>query len=277
MSDPEYALGRTAGEYDRLIEQAQIMRPLTERMLHAAGLRSGMHVLDVGCGVGDVAFLVSEIVGEQGSVVGVDVDQSALEVAERRRAASNIGNVEFRAGSIASIEFDREFDAAVGRFVLMFIDEPTAVLGHLREALRPGGIVAFQEWVGDVHGVSSARQPLLSSMLGLFAETFERSGAHRTIGRDLYARMLAAGFEPDPTPIAEIALHTGDQVPGARRWTLFARSMLPKIVEYGLATEAEINVETLEGRLHEECRTAGGLIPLTYLMVAQWAHKPERS
>jgi ubiquinone/menaquinone biosynthesis C-methylase UbiE len=276
MSEPEYALGRTVGEYDRLIEQAQIMRPLTERMLHSAGVRPGMHVLDVGCGVGDVSFLVSEIVGGAGSVMGVDVDRAALKVAEGRRAAGGIENVEFRAGSIASIEFDREFDAAVGRFVLMFIDQPTAVLRRLGEVLRPGGIVAFQEWVGDVHGVSSVRQPLLASMLGLFAETFERSGAHPTMGLDLYAGMLEAGFEPDPTPIAEIGLHTGDQLPGARRWALFARSMLPKIVEYGLATEAEIDVETLEERLRDEYRNAGGLIPLTYLMVAQWAHKPER-
>jgi hypothetical protein len=125
--------------------------------------------------------------------------------------------------------------------------------------------------------VSSAKQPLLSSMLDLIAETFERSGAHVTIGLDLYALMFEAGFEPDPAPIAELGLHTGDQVPGARRWALFARSMLPKIVEYGLASEAEIDVETLEGRLREECRNAGGLIPLTYLTVAQWAHKPERS
>jgi ubiquinone/menaquinone biosynthesis C-methylase UbiE len=108
VSEPEYALGRTAGEYDRLIEQAQVMRPLTERMLHSAGVHPGMHVLDVGCGVGDVSFLVSEIVGEQGSVVGVDVDRAALKVAEGRRAASGIGNVEFRAGSIACTEFDRE-------------------------------------------------------------------------------------------------------------------------------------------------------------------------
>jgi ubiquinone/menaquinone biosynthesis C-methylase UbiE len=277
VSDPEYALGRTVGEYDRLIEQAQIMRPLTGRMLHWAGVRSGMHVLDVGCGVGDVSFLVSEIVGEQGSVVGVDVDRGALELAAKRQAATGIVNVEFRAGNVAEIDVDREFDAAVGRFVLMYIDEPTAVLRRLREVLRPGGIVAFQEWVGDVHGVCSARQPLLSSMLGLFAQTFERSGAHLTMGLDLYAWMLEAGFEPDPAPIAEIGLHTGDQVLGARRWTLFARSMLPKIVEYGLATEAEIDVETLEARLRDEYRKTGGLIPLTYLTVAQWARKPERS
>ena len=85
MTDTDYVLGRTVGEYERLIEQAEVMRPLTLRMLEAAGVCRGMDVLDVGCGVGDVSLLLSEIVGDEGSVVGVDVDQAALEVAEQRR------------------------------------------------------------------------------------------------------------------------------------------------------------------------------------------------
>jgi hypothetical protein len=55
-----------------------------------------------------------------------------------------------------------------------------------------------------------------------------------------------------------------------------ARSMLPKIVEYGLATEREVEVETLERRLGDEYRNGDGLIPPTWLMVGQWAHKPKR-
>jgi cyclopropane fatty-acyl-phospholipid synthase-like methyltransferase len=54
MDDTDYALGRTNAEYDRLIEQADLFRPLTERLLRAAGIVAGMHVLDVGCGAGDV-------------------------------------------------------------------------------------------------------------------------------------------------------------------------------------------------------------------------------
>ena len=137
--------------------------------------------------------------------------------------------------------------------------------------------MAFQESVGDVRGVSAARQPVLASTLELFAKTFECSGASLNMGLDLYSHMLAAGLEPTPTPIAEIALRMGDDMPGARRWALFARSMLPKIVEYGLATEAEVDVDTLEQRLRDEFLNAGGLIPLTWLVVAQWARKPEQS
>ena len=54
--DTDYALGRSYAEYDRLIEQGELFRPLTERMLRSSGISRGMSVLDVGCGVGDVSF-----------------------------------------------------------------------------------------------------------------------------------------------------------------------------------------------------------------------------
>jgi Methyltransferase domain len=78
MEDTDYALGRTDDEYSRLMAQAVLLRPLTERMLRAAGVSAGMDVLDVGCGVGDVSFLVSELVGPEGSVVGMDIDGDVL-------------------------------------------------------------------------------------------------------------------------------------------------------------------------------------------------------
>src|SRR5882757_7564860 len=84
MTDPLYALGRTEDEHARLSEQARFIRPLTERLFKKAGIAPGMKVLEVGSGVGDVAFLVSELVGPDGKVVGVDMDATALEKARKR-------------------------------------------------------------------------------------------------------------------------------------------------------------------------------------------------
>src|SRR5215510_8507522 len=113
MEDADYAFGRGRAEYERLIEQAEIFRPLTERMLRNAGIRAGMHVLDVGCGAGDVSFLVSALVGAEGSVTGVDVDGGAIEVAEQRRAAHGIANISFRQADARHLDPGRLFDAAV--------------------------------------------------------------------------------------------------------------------------------------------------------------------
>ena len=272
MDDTDYVLGRTNAEYDRLIEQAEVLRPLTERTLRAAGIGPGMHVLDIGCGVGDVSFLVSELVGRQGSVVGIDLDGEALRFADERRAARTIANVVFHKADARSVRSERLFDAAVGRFVLMYMSDPTAALRLIAERVRPGGIVAFHEWVVGI-STASANQPVLASFQNLISTAFERSGARLEIGAELYWRMRDAGLEPEPRPLAEIAVCMGQGPVAYRRWALFARSMLPKIVEYGLAAEKEV-LDTVEGRLRDELSDARDLMPLSWLMIGQWARKP---
>jgi SAM-dependent methyltransferase len=61
-----YALGHTPEAFQRLLVQGQLFNPFTRRLLEDAGLQAGMHVLDVGCGPGDVSLLAAELVGEQG-------------------------------------------------------------------------------------------------------------------------------------------------------------------------------------------------------------------
>src|SRR5262249_27170251 len=124
MDDTDYAFGRSRAEYDRLIDQAELIGPLTERMLLAAGVSRGRRVLDVGCGVGDVSFLVAGLVGPEGSVVGVDLDAEALKLAEERRNAKRINNIEFHQSDARSVNSGGLFDAAVGRFVLLFMSDP---------------------------------------------------------------------------------------------------------------------------------------------------------
>src|SRR5262249_59394792 len=113
VDDTDYALGRTNTEYERLIEQAELMQPLTERVFHAAGITTGMRVLDIGCGMGDVSFLVADFVGPHGSVVGVDLDAAVLRMADQRRAARGLTNVSFREGDARTIDADGPFDAPV--------------------------------------------------------------------------------------------------------------------------------------------------------------------
>ncbi len=81
---PQYVLGRSETESQRLVQQSGFMRPSTERVFHKAGVATGMRVLDLGCGVGDVSFLAAEIVGPTGSVVGIDLDPGVLALARRR-------------------------------------------------------------------------------------------------------------------------------------------------------------------------------------------------
>ena len=71
-----YALPATDRERQRLMSQAEMVRPITRRLFVDAGIGPGMRVLDLGCGVGDVSLLLADLVGPTGEVVGVDRDRT---------------------------------------------------------------------------------------------------------------------------------------------------------------------------------------------------------
>ena len=79
-----YTMGRSAGETERLIEQAQLYERVTLRMLRNAGVEPGMKVLEIGSGAGDVAMAAAQLVGPEGTVVGIDINPEILETARAR-------------------------------------------------------------------------------------------------------------------------------------------------------------------------------------------------
>jgi Methylase involved in ubiquinone/menaquinone biosynthesis len=113
-------LGHSDDELDRLRAQARLIDPISRRFLLEAGIGTGMRVLDVGSGAGDVAFVAVELVGATGEVVGVDRSTAALEVARARAGERSLANVSFLEGDPTSTALGRPFDAAIGRYVLSF-------------------------------------------------------------------------------------------------------------------------------------------------------------
>ena len=117
--------------------------------------------------------------------------------------------------------------------------------------------------------------PLLTSVVAWTREVFARSGAHMNVGWELYWRMRDAGLAPPPAPLGEVPLDVGPDSVAYHRYATLTRSLQPKIIEYGLATEAEIDIETLERRLRDEAIAARATIPLfAGVLVGQWARKP---
>src|SRR5690348_12356619 len=97
MSGPtyDYALGSTDAEHERLIRQAALLAPLTERFFREASIGPGQRILDLGSGVGDVAMLASRLVGPSGEVVGVERDTRSIARARLRAAEAGLRNVSF--------------------------------------------------------------------------------------------------------------------------------------------------------------------------------------
>lgn len=112
-----YVLGSTNAEHERLIRQAAILDPFTERFFRDAGIGPAQRVLDIGSGLGDVTMLAARLVGPSGAVMGVDRDASIIAKAKTRVAEAGLHNVTFVQSDIGEVESSEPFDAVVGRFI----------------------------------------------------------------------------------------------------------------------------------------------------------------
>ncbi len=107
-------------------------------ILEAAGVSPGEDVLDVACGTGIVARTAAGIVGPEGSVIGVDLNEAMLAVARRVRP-----DLDWRQGSVDDLPFpDDTFDAAVCQMALMFFPDRRRAFQEMTRVTRRSGRVA---------------------------------------------------------------------------------------------------------------------------------------
>lgn len=251
-NDPRYTMGRDQEETDRLIQQSRLYDDLTCRLFNDAGIRRGMKVLDIGSGAGDVSLILAELVGPHGNVVGVDSNAEILKTARARVKGEGLTNVEFLAGDARTLDVGGDFDALVGRLVLMYMANPATALQQMTQRLRPGGIVAFEEVDFLIYrSISRPNTPLMNRLAEWLLAVFERSGAHVTMGDDLYRTFVGAGL---PEPV----LHYEAPMGGSEAWAGYPyiansfRSLLPLLEEFGIATAEEVDVDTLAERVRKE-------------------------
>jgi ubiquinone/menaquinone biosynthesis C-methylase UbiE len=271
-SSGSYPLGYTEDEARRLAAQAALYEDLTADVFRRAGIGGGMHVLDLGCGVGDVSFLAAGMVGAAGTVLGIDRNASSIETARRRAMALGLSNVRFEASELDTFNNDgRRFDALIGRLVLLFLPDPAATLRRFRNFLRPGGVIAFQEV--DMDQVSQFPASELFSRVGSWIVAgFKAGGAETNMGRRLLSTFLHAGL-PRPTMIAASRVESGPDAYAYTYLTGILRSLLPLVERAGLASAQEVAIDTLADRLRQDA-TANEIVTFLPRMVGAWSRLP---
>jgi ubiquinone/menaquinone biosynthesis C-methylase UbiE len=269
-SHGDYALGYTNFEHERLIRQAARIAPYTERLFREAGIGPGQRVLDLGSGVGDVSMLLARIVGPSGEVVGIERDPYSIARAKARVETAELRNIRFNQADVNQIVSDQPFDAAVGRFILMFLTDPASVLRSLIQLVRPGGILAFQECSWAPFLAFAARFPLWSKLLSAIYETFLRAGVNPEMGIALYQIFQQVGL---PAPAMHMETPLGSDANLTSMVCDLISSMRPLIQQHNVSLEALGNLDTLSERIQAEVvasKTVVSLVPL----VGVWARKP---
>jgi SAM-dependent methyltransferase len=266
-----YALGYTSDEHQRLMRQAARIAPFTERLFRDAGIGPGQRVLDLGSGMGDVAMLAAKLVGPSGEVVGIERDGDSIARARTRVAEAGLKNVTFTQTDARHIISDKPFDAAIGRFILMFLPDPASVLRSLLSLVRDGGIVVFQEptWIPLL--ALGARLPLWSGMLTAIHETFVRSGVNPEMGIDLHQVFQQAGL---PAPSMNIQTPLGSDPEFIGLLTGLLTSVLPLARQHAVSLEKLGDLKTLSERVQAEVEAANTVVSFIPL-VGVWSRKQQ--
>ena len=196
MSTPGsvYAMGHTDRERRRLSLQARFLNPLTQDFFVRAGIRPGMRVLDLGCGVGDVSLVASRLVGPGGSVTGIDMDASAVEVARERAQAEGLSHATFVHSDLLSFTTAAPFDAVVGRLILIHTPDPAAVIRRAVSLLAPGGIVALQEGAFNRSALAGLPRPEWDRTVEAITASMTRLCKHAAVGVQLWRLLTDAGI-----------------------------------------------------------------------------------
>jgi cyclopropane fatty-acyl-phospholipid synthase-like methyltransferase len=267
-----YEFGSAEDELARLEAQGRALAPATRMIFGAAGIRPGMRVLDLGCGAGDVAFVAAGLVGAEGQVVGVDRSPQALARARLRARQRGLAQVLFVEGDVYDPAPGGPFDAIVGRLVLMYVPDPAAVLRRQATVLRPGGLVVPIEL--DIFTARSLpATPLASQALAWVVDAFAKGGIQPSLGTRLWAIVQEAGLRP--LGMLGIQPHFGPGDPAAV--SLLAgviRTAAPLIERTGVATAAELGVETFARRLADDLQRNTAVLAHPILLSA-WATTDE--
>ena len=127
--------------------------------LVAPQLLEGMRILDLGSGSGRDCYLLAQLVGEEGFVLGVDMTDEQLDVANRHlewhreKFGFERSNVEFRKGYIERLDElnlpDNSFDIIISNCVINLSPDKEAVLSEAYRLLKPGGELYFSDVYAD--------------------------------------------------------------------------------------------------------------------------------
>lgn len=266
-----YLLGHSDLEIQRLQIQARVLEDVTRRLIRECGIGPGMHVLDIGCGVGDVSMLLADAVGPYGSVVAIDREKKAIDAARHRAATLGYERIRFEIHSDEDLPSDVAFDAAIGRYVLIHQRDPVGLVRRAASVVRPGGIVAFQEPVFQIKGTALPKIDLYNYVRDCNMAAVCALFPSPDVGGRLMSCFEEAGL-PSPELLCE-SIVGGPDSPVMPWIALSHVALLPHIERLGLARELGGDPATLSERLVEAASDVRAQI-VSMPQTCAWSRRP---
>lgn len=261
-------LGVSGVELRRLLAQTRDLAPETNMLLDRIGIQRGWRVIDLGCGPLGILDLLSERVGPEGEVFGLDLEPRFVAVARQQADELGLGNVRVVQGDAARTGLPpNSFDLVHERLVLIGPNREQVVTEMVALA-RPGGVVATQE-VDMLGAFCEPTHPAWDILLDAFRKFVESHGADLIGGRRLPAFLRQAGLNDVDAEVSTRVARPGQP----RRLQLLGliESVREPLLRQGAFSAEELTEQVASLRAHlEDPRTlvVGGPI------IQAWGRKP---
>jgi SAM-dependent methyltransferase len=232
----DYLLNSSTAEMQRLRLQAQVWEPAATEFLAELDISSGSRVLDLGCGAMGVLQPLSRLVGDHGTVLGLDRDPVQLAAARAFVEEAKLANVSIIEGDAFNTGLPAgHFDLVHVRFLFAPVGRDTELLAEMLRLVRPGGIIAIEEPDASCWNVAPSNQAW-SALKAAILGAFRAGGGDFDAGRRTFGMLRAAGLRQVSQRNAVIAA-TGNHA--YKRLPLqFAVSLRTRILEGELLSEA---------------------------------------
>ncbi|MDE0392693.1 MAG: methyltransferase domain-containing protein [Rhodospirillales bacterium] len=208
-------------------------------------LKPGMRLIDLGCGPGTISVGLADAVAP-GQLLGIDMEPTQIEMASAAAQAGGHGNAAFQTGDATDLPFDdATFDVAYCHALLNHAPDTQAVLGEVKRVLKPGGLFAAREVIGD----SSLIEPALTfggvgegAGWATFLKLLAANGGHPQMGKELKAAFVEAGFADVRATASFESYDTADDLAflhGLVNGWFFAPKTMGAAIGLGLASEEQ--------------------------------------
>jgi SAM-dependent methyltransferase len=267
MHDHHYLIRGGIEGRERMRVVARVLRPTTLALLERAGVAAGMSCLDVGCGAGEVTFDLASIVGITGTVVGIDLDETKIELARGDAEQAEVRNVAFQVGDLTAGLGNEAYDVVYARFLLTHLRDPAAGVALMRSALRPGGVLVVEDI--DYRGsFCFPESEVFTRSNEIYEQSALRNGGDPYIGAKLSRLLLDAGLEQVQPSIAHPVGLEGEV---KLLQPLTIENIKAMAVRHGVATADEVDA-VVDG-LYGLARDPGTLISIPRIGQS-WGLKP---
>lgn len=243
MTHPEYVLGTDEVEHRRLGLQHRLWSASAHEAWARARLTPGCVVLDIGCGPGHASFDMGQIVGERGTIVGVDESEAFVRALNDAAAARRVGHVRAIVGDVERMAPDAlglepgSVDVAYARWVLCFVKDPGAVLAGAARLLKPGGRLVVQDYFDYERMTLAPKSAEFSRVINAVAASWRARGGDPDIVGRLPAMLRGVGMR-----VEHLELDRRLAFPGTTMWAWpdsFWASFVPRLVSGGFLSESD--------------------------------------